>query len=209
MIPEMTFLFSGVVFGLSSGLSPGPLMTLVISETLRHGTREGIRVAMAPLLTDLPIVFGAVFILSRLSNLLRVIGGIYLLGGAFLTYLAYESISFRGVDTEGEEPVRPQSLKKGVIANFLNPSPYLFWISIGSPILLKAGEDSVLTAMLFIICFYLCLIGSKILVAVIVGKSRFFLKSNHYVYTIRILGILLFIFAILFFRDGLRHLGFI
>ena len=73
MTSEITFLLSGVVFGLSSGVTPGPLLTLVISETLKHGKKEGIKVAIAPLLTDLPIVLVTIFILSRLKETLPVL----------------------------------------------------------------------------------------------------------------------------------------
>jgi threonine/homoserine/homoserine lactone efflux protein len=49
---------TALVFGLSAGLSPGPLMTLVIAETLKRGIPAGIRIAVAPLITDLPIIAG-------------------------------------------------------------------------------------------------------------------------------------------------------
>jgi threonine/homoserine/homoserine lactone efflux protein len=51
------FLSAGITLGLSAGFSPGPLSTLVISHSLRYGTREGVKVAMAPFITDVPIVF--------------------------------------------------------------------------------------------------------------------------------------------------------
>ena len=69
MKSEISFLASGVVFGLSAGLSPGPLLTLVISETLKHGTRSGIKVALAPLITDTPIVMLAITVVSQVSDL--------------------------------------------------------------------------------------------------------------------------------------------
>lgn len=197
-------MFSGLILGLSGGLSPGPLLTLVISETLRHGVKEGIKIALAPLLTDLPIVAAAILVLSRLSDMQPIIGGIYLLGGGFLAYLAYESLCFKGADLEIGK-VKPQSFKKGIIANFLNPSPYLFWISIGAPTVLKASESSITAASVFILSFYVLLVGSKVGVAVIAGKSRVFLKSDHYIYTMRGLGLILLIFALVFFRDGLRQ----
>ena len=52
----MEFLFIGLLLGLSSGISPGPLLTLVIAETLRYGLGAGIRVAITPFITDLPII---------------------------------------------------------------------------------------------------------------------------------------------------------
>jgi threonine/homoserine/homoserine lactone efflux protein len=206
MAPQITFLFSGVVFGLSAGLSPGPLLTLVISETLKHDIKEGMKVSLAPLLTDLPIVLITLFVLSRLSNMLPVLGVVSLLGCAFLSYLGYESISFRGVDIDIEQ-AKPQSLRKGVIANFLNPSPYMFWFTIGAPLVLKALKISLFSASLFILGFYVCLVGSKVVVAIVVGKSRFFLKSRNYVYTIRVLGVILLVFAVLFLQDSLELFG--
>jgi threonine/homoserine/homoserine lactone efflux protein len=206
MAPQITFLFSGIVFGLSAGLSPGPLLTLVISETLKHDIKEGIKVALAPLLTDLPIVLITLFVLSRLSNMLPVLGVVSLLGCAFLIYLGYESISFRGVDMDIEQ-AKPQSIRKGVIANFLNPNPYMFWFIIGAPLVLKALKISLFSASLFILGFYVCLVGSKVLVAVVVGKSRFFLKSRNYVYTIKFLGVILLVFAVLFLKDSLKLFG--
>lgn len=206
MKSQLTFLISGVILGLSGGLTPGPLLTLVISETLKHGIKEGIKISLAPLLTDLPIVFVAVYALSRLTDIGPLLGIIAICGAAFLIYLGYESLSFKGADLAVDQ-VRPQSLKKGVIANFLNPSPYLFWFSIGAPIILKASRISLSSAILFVFGFYLLLIGSKIVVAVLTGKSRQFLKSGRYVYTIRFLGILLLLFALLFLWDGLLYLG--
>ena len=208
MVSEVAFLFSGVVFGLSGGLSPGPLLTLVISETLKHGAKEGVKVSIAPLLTDLPIVLITLFILSRLADILPLLGVISLLGSAFLIYLGFESLSFKGVDVDAEQ-IRPQSIKKGVMTNFLNPSPYMFWFTIGAPLLLKALDVSAVSGAIFILGFYLFLVGSKVLIAVVVGKSRFFLKSKNYIYTIRFLGILLLGFAIFFLRDSLRFFGII
>lgn len=204
MTSELTFLFSGIVFGLSAGLSPGPLTTLVISESLKHGMREGMKVALAPLITDLPLILVAMFLLSRLSDMKPVIGMIFLCGSLFLAYLGYESLVFKGFDMVIRQ-VRPQSLKKGIIANFLNPNPYLFWISVGSPELLKALKINAFSAAGFIFCFYFFLVGSKMLLAVIVGKSRAFLKSSHYILTVRSLGIILLIFAAFFFIDALKQ----
>ena len=59
-IPDMTAsLLTGVIFGLSAGFAPGPLLTLVITQTLKHNIKEGVKVALAPLLTDLPIILAA------------------------------------------------------------------------------------------------------------------------------------------------------
>jgi threonine/homoserine/homoserine lactone efflux protein len=206
MPPNLSYLVSGVIFGLSGGLSPGPLLTLVVSQSLRHGVKEGIKVSLAPLFTDFPIVLATIYILSRLSDIQPAIGVISLFGAAFLIFLGYESLSFKGMDIDTSE-IRPQSVKKGIMVNFLNPNPYLFWFTIGAPIALKAYKNSALSVILFVLCLYAVLVGSKILIAIVIGKSRRFLKSRHYVYTIRLLGIILLLFALLFVKDGLIAFG--
>jgi len=51
----------GTLLGLAAGFSPGPLTVLVIGETLRHGLRSGLQVAIAPILTDIPIILLIVY----------------------------------------------------------------------------------------------------------------------------------------------------
>ena len=95
MSSEIPFIISGIVFGLGGGLTPGPLMTLVISETLKHGTKEGLKVAVAPLITDFPVVLLSIFLLSKISEIHIIIGIISILGAVFLVYLGYESFTFK------------------------------------------------------------------------------------------------------------------
>ena len=62
------FFLIGTLLGLSAGLSPGPLLTLLVTETLRHNSKAGINVAISPIITDLPIILLTVFILGQLSG---------------------------------------------------------------------------------------------------------------------------------------------
>ena len=124
----LPFLSAGLLLGLSSGLAPGPLLTLVARETLRHGLRAGIGVALAPLLTDAPIVLATFMLLRPLSDRALPLALLHLAGGLYLAWLALESLRFRGV--EPLATVAAGSLWRGVIANILNPSPYLFWLAV-------------------------------------------------------------------------------
>ncbi len=206
MIESIPFLISGIVFGLAAGISPGPLLTLVVAETLKHSKKEGIFIAMAPLLTDIPIVFVSIFVISRLSNSDIILGIIALIGAVFIGYLGYESMTIKGIKL-GQKDIRSQSLKKGIITNFLSPHPYIFWIAVGAPTVLKAFNVNVASSVFFVIGFYALLVGSKIIVALITDKSKIFLKSNIYISIIRILGIALFVFAVIFIKDGFKLLG--
>jgi threonine/homoserine/homoserine lactone efflux protein len=198
--------FLGLVLGLSAGLAPGPLLAFVISQTLKYNVTEGLKVAVVPLMTDLPIILVTLFLLARLSNAKMALGIISLLGGGFVLYLSYETAHAKPLEASFKD-TEPGSLKKGAMVNALNPHPYLFWFSVGSPIILKAQAQSNLGAVAFVTSFYLCLIGSKICLALVVGRSRRFLEGRIFVYTMRVLGTMLFLFALSLFREGLRLVG--
>ena len=202
----LPFLVSGCVFGSAGGFSPGPTTTLVVSQTLRFGVLDGIKVAIAPALTDAPIIFVAVLLVGQLARFEPVLGVISLLGAAFLLYLAVESLRVRELKID-ETKVEPRSISKGFVVNILNPHPYLFWFVIGAPKLIEAAAVSWMTAVAFLAGLYVCLIGAKILVATLVGRSRSFLRSRGYVYVNRLLGVVLGVFAVFFLRDGLRFFG--
>jgi threonine/homoserine/homoserine lactone efflux protein len=203
----MTEFFTiGIVLGLSAGFAPGPLLTLVISETLQHDIRSGVKVALSPIFTDLPIIILTLAVLSKLSDFHNILGIISLIGGCVILFMGYES--FNPESSASEFSVRkPNSLVKGILANALSPHPYLFWFSVGGPILSRAINLNVKAPFAFIGSFYVLLIGSKMLLAVLVGRSKSFLNGTLYKYIMRLLGLALCILALLLFRDGLKLLG--
>jgi len=209
LIPAYTlsmleFLTAAVVFGLSGGLSPGPLLTLVVSETLARGRNAGLAVAMSPLITDGPAIAAAVFLLGRVENSDAALGIISIAGGALLT--TYGIAGLRGAELKVEESEVERkvwaSLGKGVSVNFLNPNPYLFWLTIGTPILLRAHESSWAVAIGFLVVFYLSLVGSKCVLVLLIARSRGVLRGRAYTFVNRILALFLLGFAVIFIRDG-------
>jgi threonine/homoserine/homoserine lactone efflux protein len=186
----VTFLTTGTILGLSAGFAPGPLLALVISETIEHGVGDGVKVALAPILTDLPIIIITVFILAKLSSFHFVLGIISIIGAIFILYMGIENIRIKGIELEINKS-SPKSFQKGIIANALSPHPYLFWFSAGGPTTIKAMAMSLTAAISFVLSFYVLLVGSKIILTFLVGKSRSFLLGNKYIFTMRLLGLIL------------------
>ncbi len=61
--------------------------------------------------------------------------------------------------------------------------------------------------MLFLSGFYTCLIGSKLFIAYLTGRSRSFLSGPIYLWLMRLLGSLLIGFAFLLLIEGLATFG--
>jgi len=166
----MSYIFLGFSLGLSAGLAPGPLLALVIQRTMRYGVASGLRIAVAPLLTDLPIVILALLIISRLPEV--YLHGMMAVGGAFVLWLAFEAWRETGDISldEVEPPSAQQDLLRGAMVNFLNPHPYLFWGTVGAPLVIRAWNQNPWYAIGFIVVFYLFLVGSKVVLALILGR---------------------------------------
>jgi threonine/homoserine/homoserine lactone efflux protein len=197
---------AGMVYGLSAGFSPGPLLMLVISQTLRHGIKEGAKVAVAPLLTDIPIIILSLLVLSRLANLKAVLGVISLSGGLFVAYLAYGSFRTTKMDLAPAE-LEPQSIIKGIATNALNPHPYLFWLTVGGPAVVRGWKEGPPGALAFLLAFFSGIVGAKMLIAWISGKSGQWLNGTVYRVVMVILGALLAVFAFFLIKEGWGLLG--
>jgi threonine/homoserine/homoserine lactone efflux protein len=192
---------TGAALGLSSGLSPGPLLALVIVQSLSYSVREGVKVAAAPLLTDLPIVAAALGLTFAAAGQPRLLGALTLLGALFLAKCAWDSLRFAG-PAETRPQALPRSVQKGMLANFLNPSPYLFWGAVGAPLLAQCWASGWGTAAAFLAGFYACLVGSKVVVAWLTGRLGPVMGSRGYVWVMRGLGLLLLACAGLLARDA-------
>jgi threonine/homoserine/homoserine lactone efflux protein len=181
-------------------------MAIVISQTLRHGVKEGVKVAAAPLITDLPIILVSTFVLSRLGNFRPVLGVISLAGGLFVAYLAWGTVGTRRLDVVIRDD-EPNSLRSGALVNAFSPHPYLFWLTVGAPLVVRGWASGPVAALAFIAGFEACLVGAKIALAVVADRSKRFLDGAAYGYLMRILGILLFLCALMLLREGAHLLG--
>ncbi|MCB2188697.1 MAG: LysE family transporter [Deltaproteobacteria bacterium] len=199
-------LTSGLLMGLAAGFSPGPLSVLVLANTLRHGVAEGSKVALAPLVTDPPIVAACLWLVSGVERFGAALGAVSLAGAGFVLHLAWDSATARPLDPEGAREA-PHALRQGILANFLSPHPYLFWVTVGAPLCLWHARESWVGGGEFLGSFYLGLVGAKLSLAWATGRARSWLTGRPYVYVMRGLGLALAVLAFLLAREGLRLLG--
>jgi threonine/homoserine/homoserine lactone efflux protein len=103
--------------------------------------------------------------------------------------------------------VAPASFKKGVLTNFVNPHVYIFWFTVGGPTTVLAAESGISLPVAFLGSFYASIVGSKIALAALAGRSRGFLSGRGYLIAMRLLGMALFVLALLLILDGLEFMG--
>ena len=193
----MPALLAGLTLGFSAGVSPGPLMSLVITTSLARGVAAGLRVAIAPLITDTPIILLTTLLVSALPHNVEI--GLAVAGGLFVIYLGVETlIKARHAELTIEEGGgQAQHLWRGALVNMLSPHPWLFWIAVGSPLLVGFWRESPWYALAFLLGFYALLIGSKIGMAVLAGSGRQYLTQTWYRRVLAASGVLLIFFGAL------------
>ena len=208
----LEYLAQGLALGFGNGIAPGPFLALVIASALRGGFRSGAVVALSPLVTDLPIIAVSLTLLSRLPA--RGVAALSLAGALVLAWYAFEA--FRDARTSSLEAMRAgavavpsarHALRQGVIANALNPSPWMFWMTVGGPLLTRAWDAAPLDAVAFLVPFYALLIGSKVLVAGAVSAGRSRLGDTGYRRLLAGAGVLLVGLALELARSGLGAFG--
>lgn len=193
----MSHLLLGITLGFTAGISPGPMLALVITRSVEKGFASGSRVAVAPLLSDLPIVLSAVLLATTLpARMLEVLG---MAGGFFLIFLGFQQI-LRSRRASLGQPAggrAAEDVTQAVLVNLLNPHPWLFWFSVGGPVVVRAWAVSPLDGTSFLVSFYVLLVGSKIVLAWLIAKGRNRLTPGRYQRVLQACGLMLVIVGIL------------
>ena len=182
------------------------MLALVISETIKGNRRNGIAIALSPLITDLPIILISIFLLKSLAGTTLILAGLSIIGGLFVAYLGVQNLRFKQIKERDTLDYR-NSLKYGVIANVLSPHPYLFWITIGAPLYIKSTGENSSVFIAFLVGFYIFLIGSKISLALLSEAIKGFIHSTTYKNIMKFMGIILIVLAFLLIFDGLSLLS--
>lgn len=203
MTSSVSALAAGVALGFGAGIVPGPLMSLVLTTTLARGFAAGLRVAIAPLLTDAIVITLSVLFLRAVPNwALQVIAGV---GGLYVVYLGIEALRTARHATLIAAPATPAGadLGRGAIVNLLSPHPWVFWIGVGGPLLIGYAAQSWTIALLFLVGFYLLLVGAEIALAAVAAGGRQLLNDSWYRRLVVGSGVLLLIMGLLLFREAL------
>ena len=149
------YFIQGMTFGFAAAVQPGPLQTFLMSQALRHGWRRTLPAAFAPLISDGPIIVLVLVVLTGipiwLEQLLQTAGGFFLL---YLAYGAFKTWQTKPESKHETVPAGNMNVLKAATVNLLNPNPYLGWMLVMGPLLLKGWRESSLNGISLLLGFY-------------------------------------------------------
>jgi threonine/homoserine/homoserine lactone efflux protein len=165
------------VLGFSAGASPGPFQALLLERAVRVGPRRALHLALVPLISDPVVIAACLLVLAGLPDgLLRAL---QLLGGALLCWMGAGALRDLSRAEGGEAgasspaPGPRRGFWAAALVNLLNPNAWLFWSLVGGPLLAGALRAGPAEAGLFLLAFYLPLVGvNAALVAVFGAVGR-------------------------------------
>lgn len=142
--------FGAMIVGFSGALTPGPMLTLVISSVAEKGFWTSFFIVVGHAILELAVV--AAFFLGLLRYLenpfiAKIIG---IVGGVFLIYLSVDIlisvirkkflIDFKSMIKKRTMNARSTGITvlKGILVSLMNPYWYIWWISIGAAFIIKS-----------------------------------------------------------------------
>lgn len=195
--------------GFAAGISPGPLTGLVISTALERGFAAGWRVAIAPLLTDAPIIALALLVLRHLDpgflTVLTIGGGLFVLWIGASTVWKSRRVSIRELTTEAADAGAADYLR-GAVTNLLSPHPWIFWVTLGVPTVIGSWRTSPPVALGFLATFFALLVGCKVVLAWLIARARSRLSDRWYRTLLSASGVLLIVMAIALVAQGVAEI---
>jgi threonine/homoserine/homoserine lactone efflux protein len=128
------------IIGFSGAMMPGPVTTLIVTETARRGFIAGPLITLGHAALELAMVFALFFGLSDLLKQNAVAGSIGLIGGLFLLWMGFdiERSAWQGkialnTCTQRDAPAASgNAIVAGVLTSAANPYWWLWWATVGA-----------------------------------------------------------------------------
>jgi threonine/homoserine/homoserine lactone efflux protein len=169
----LIYLVQGITFGFAAAVQPGPLQTYLMSRALNHGWRRTLPAAFAPLISDGPIILLALLLLNSIprwwERVLQTAGGFFLLYLAFETFRAWREFN-------ATLPIPAESggmtLLKATFVNVLNPNPYLGWMLVMGPLLMKGWREAPAHGIALVIGFYGTIVAGGAAIVILFSTAK-------------------------------------
>jgi threonine/homoserine/homoserine lactone efflux protein len=195
MLGAIETLILAFTIGLTGALAPGPTLVATINSSLQRGWTMGPKVAAGHALTEvvifLLIVEGLAAVAEEHTAIVAAVGGSALILFGLLTLkgskTATMEISERGATSN--------PYLAGALTSVANPYFWVWWLSVGSALVLAELRESLVLAMIFMIGHWGADFGWYTLVSTSLDRGRTLLSEANYRRTLALCGTFLVLFG--------------
>ena len=201
------------LIGFTGAMMPGPVTTLIVTETARRGFIAGPLITIGHALLELAMVVALVFGLGDLLKQNAVAGTIGLLGGLLLLWMGFDIVrsAWQGkVSFDTTRDVSASSFGNPIIAGILtsvaNPYWILWWATVGAAYLITFRAFGIVGIVAFYFGHTLADWVWNNVVAFVVATGRRGMTDRVYRGILIVCGAFLIALSFYFVNSGINFL---
>ena len=167
------FLASVLLISLSGVLLPGPLFAVTIKKASKNKT-AGVLIALGHGIVELPLMLLIFFLLSKFTIPPIVQVGVGLIGGFLMVFMGLQAFRNRHKQDEAAVNMKRESILAGAWTTAANAGFILWWLTIGTTLILNAKLFGLLGFSIFAGVHWLTDFFWYTVVALLIFKSQRF-----------------------------------
>lgn len=197
----LSTLVLGFLIGLTGALAPGPTLVATINASLHGDWKAGLKVSLGHIVIETAIFFliilGLASVASPYTPVIAVIGGTALVVFGILTLNGSRSASL------GAAPAQATAdpYMAGFLTSAANPYFWIWWLSVGSALLISSLAGGLLLAVVFMVGHWGADTAWYTLVSTSIARGKTFLQDRTYHAVMAICGVFLVLFG-LYYLSG-------
>ena len=187
------FLASVVLISMTGVMMPGPLFAVTIEKAAKRKT-AGLLIALGHGIVEFPLMFLIYYGITQIvaSDILQTVQvTVGLIGGLLMMFMGVQTFRNRKKTSEKYESPKRDSLIAGIWTTAANAGFILWWMTIGTTLIITARTFGLREFSVFAVVHWLCDFTWYTVVAFVIFKSqRFWTKRVNQ-------AILIFCFTVL------------
>jgi threonine/homoserine/homoserine lactone efflux protein len=192
----LSTLVLGLLIGFTGALAPGPTLVATINASLKGDWTAGLRVSLGHIVIETAIFFliilGLASVAQPYTTAIAVIGGIALIVFGILTFTGSRNASLNTAPAQAVE----NPYMAGLVTSAANPYFWIWWLSVGSALLISSLAGGLLLAVVFMIGHWGADVSWYVFVSTGVAKGKTILSDTAYHRIMAACGVFLVIFGL-------------
>lgn len=188
----------GFAIGLSGALAPGPTLVATVNASISGDWTTGLKVSLGHVIVEfflvILILLGLVTVALPFTSAIGGIGGIALVAFGVLTIAGSRKASMR---TSSLQTIANPYMA-GLVTSAANPYFWIWWLSIGSAMVIAGLEGGLLFVGIFMVGHWSADTVWYTLVSIAVSKGRALFSDSAYRMIMVLCGIFLIIFGMFY-----------
>ena len=190
----------GFVIGLTGALAPGPTLVATIQASLKGDWTTGLKISCGHMVVEavivLLIVLGLAAVAQPYTALIAVIGGSALIVFGVLTLRGFRDASLTVVSQEASKTPATSPYMAGLLTSAANPYFWIWWLSVGSTMVIAGLEGGLILAGAFMIGHWAADTGWYTLVSTGIARGKTIISDRIYRMVMAACGVFLILFGL-------------